>query len=108
MVHTPASEPGVTSQSKPVQQSALVVQALPRGAQELPQVSLPVAGSGTHGRWLQHSSENAQLPPAGTQVVRALQRGIPVRSSWQHSLPEMQAQQSLRLVVVPPQIAVSL
>ena len=107
--HTPPMEPGVAWHTIPVQQSPFVVQAAPASAQELPQVSLPVTGSGKHGSWLQHSPENEQLPPTGTQAVKELQRGIPVASGWQHSLPEMHSQQSLRtLVRSPAQTLVSL
>jgi hypothetical protein len=103
------SEPGVAWHTMPVQQSPFVVHAPPAEAQALPQVSLPVNGSGKQGSWLQHSPENAQFPPAGTQAAKELQRGIPVASGWQHSLPEMQSQQSLRtLVRLPAQTRVSL
>ena len=98
----PLTDPGVGWHKAPVQQSALVVHAPPAGAHELPHVSLPVVGSGRQGSRLQHSPENEQLPPVGTQAASALQRGMPVGSSWQHSLPLMQAQQSLRLLVVEP------
>ena len=101
-VQLPASEPGGTAHSAPIQQSALVVHRPPKGTHLLPHVSRPVTGSGTHGSRSQQSPEKAQLPPGGTQAARALQRGMPVRSSWQHSLPLMQAQQSFRLLVVAP------
>ena len=89
-------------QSKPVQQSALVVHAPLLGTQAVPQNNRPVVGSGTQGRWLQHSPEKAQAPPGSTQAVSELQRGMPVASGWQQSLPEMQSQQSLRTLVRSP------
>ena len=98
----PLTDPGVGWHNTPVQQSPLVVQAPPAGTHELPHVSLPVTGSGRQGSRLQHSPENEQLPPVGTQAASALQRGMPVGSSWQHSLPLMQAQQSLRTFVKLP------
>ena len=80
-VQTPTSEPGGTSQSMPVQQSALVVHKPPFDTQEEPHFSWPVTGSGTQGNPSQHSPENAQLSPAGTQAVSELHRGMPIRSS---------------------------
>jgi hypothetical protein len=97
---TPASEPGGMMQVPPGQQSAVVVQVPPSATHMEPQTSWPIA-FGTQGWLLQHSPLKLQAPPGATQVppslgLMALQRGIPSRSSWQHSLPAMQAQQSLR------------
>jgi hypothetical protein len=97
----PASAPGGTTQRRPVQQSAFVVQRLPDETQVEPQCRAPVA-SGTHGAELQQSPENEHEPPAGTHCPRPLQRGIPTASGTQHSFPEMQPQQSARTFVVPP------
>ena len=109
MVHTPASEPGGTSHSMPVQQSALVVHKPPFGTQEVPHTNWPVTGSGTQGNPSQHWAENEQLPPGGMQVSCALQRGIPTVSSWQHPLSLTQSQQLLfTLVRSPPHAGVGL
>jgi hypothetical protein len=99
--HVPDSEPGGTTHTRPVQQSLLVVQVSPLIWHIAPQCNAPVE-SGTHGSPLQHSPENEQLPPGITHAASELQRGMPLLSSTQHSLPEMHPQQSLRTLVVPP------
>src|SRR5579862_5984703 len=101
-VHVPASEPGGTEQLSPVWQSLLVVHDPPQPCGIVPHFKLPFA-SGTQGSPLQQSPLNEQVPPAGTHVVSALQRGMPVLSGTQHDLVLMHAQQSARkLVLLPP------
>src|SRR5256885_12342181 len=105
LVQVPVSAPGGTMQVTPAQQSPVDVQGPPSDTQlppsvPTPHLSWPVA-SGTQGSPPQHSPLKVQLPPDITHMppsfrLMALQRGMPLLSSWQHSLPEMQAQQSLR------------
>jgi hypothetical protein len=107
LAQVPLSEPAGTRHRSPVQQSPLVVHSPPEGAHMDAQCSAP-AESGTQGKPPQQSPANEQLPPAATHATPAsfvwvrLQRGMPVLSGWQQVLLEMQAQQSLRTLVVPP------
>lgn len=68
--HVPCTEPGGTTQAEPVQQSAVVVQTVPVGSQEIAlQLSAPVE-PGTQGMPSQQSAAEAQLAPCMTHAVR--------------------------------------
>jgi len=95
-VQLPRIEPAATTHRVPVQQSAVVVQSPPPVTQVEPHRRWPVA-SGTQGASLQQSCAEAHAPPGATQAAIELQRGTPVPSSLQQSLPEVQAQQSFRV-----------
>jgi hypothetical protein len=82
----PVADPTARMQVVPTQQSASMVHAPFGGTQTLPlsggtrQRKTPVP-SGTQGSCSQQSIAEEQIPPAGTQAARPLQRGTPSVSS---------------------------
>jgi hypothetical protein len=99
----PSTEPGITWQVPPTQQSASTVQGPLVGEHEVaPQRSTPL-GSGTHGLPSQQLAESAQVSPTVRQASPPLQRGTPKESGSQTPAPAepVAPQQSLRAESVP-------